>query len=420
MKKLIPLSAILILLFGLSSCEDYFGNKTNLDFIDVPPNNSIRDIAYVPILPVLNDFVKPVDICTGFDQLLYVVDAGTEEVIALDEGGNIVGRKYIPGASSVAQDRRFDLLVVGTYDSLYSSANGDTNLTFSTIYRLRMVGGAGGYDLSNASIVKRIIHPFYFTQSNPLRKTVDFVKFNKIAVIGSNQNPDQNNRYYVTRQYLRSPDPDPNSPEISSGPLGPNDAVLYFNNQDVLISPIFVQTSSGFFNDFFLHPVGITSLTQPPQFGAQTSSDFLYTSIDQNNALKVQYIEFIEGEFGAEYRPKILASGDTSQADGFINAPFKFKQPSDITLAGDGTQFLFVVDQETDSLYQFSFTGFEGVKPPAAAGIDRYLKASFGGTGSGLSNFKEPMAVAYYNEVVYVADAGNGRVLRFKLTLDFD
>ena len=420
MKNLLPLSAILIALLSLSACEDYLGNKTDLGFIDIPPDNSIRDIAYVPILPILSNFVKPVDICTGFDQLLYVVDEGSEEVIAMDEAGNIVGRKFIPGASSVAQDRRFDLLVVGTYDSLYSSANGDTTLTFSTIYRLRMVGGAGGYDLSNARIIKRIIHPFYFTQSNPLRRTVDFVKFNKIAVIGSNSNSDQNNRYYVTRQYIRNPDPDPSSPEVSSGPLGPNDAVLYFNNEDVLISPISVQTSSGFFNDFFSFPVGITSLTQPPQFGAQASSDFLYTSIDENNALKVQYIEFLEGEFGAEYRPRILASSDTSQADGFINSPFKFRRPSDITLAGDGTQFLFVVDSETDSLYQFSFTGFEGIKPPAAAGIDRYIKASFGGTGSGISNFKEPMAVAYNNQVVYVADAGNGRILRFKLTLDFD
>jgi hypothetical protein len=30
------------------------------------------------------------------------------------------------------------------------------------------------------------------------------------------------------------------------------------------------------------------------------------------------------------------------------------------------------------------------------------------------------MAVAYFNEILYVADAGNGRILRFKLTTDFD
>ncbi|MFT4754705.1 MAG: hypothetical protein ACI85Q_002265, partial [Salibacteraceae bacterium] len=34
--------------------------------------------------------------------------------------------------------------------------------------------------------------------------------------------------------------------------------------------------------------------------------------------------------------------------------------------------------------------------------------------------FKNPRAVAYLNEILYVADSGNGRVLRFKLTSDFD
>ncbi len=409
----------LIGLLALSACEDYLGNKTDLDFIDIPPDNSIREIAYVPILPIIDDFAKPVDVCAGFDELIYVVDEVNEEVVAMDESGRILGRKSVPGARSVAQDRRFDLLVVGTLDSLYNGSNGDTLLTFSCIYRLRMAT-ASGYDISNAQVVNKIVHPFYYTQSNPIRRTNDFVRFNKIGVIGNNQDPNRNNQFYATRQYMRNPDPDPSNPEISSGPLGPNDAVLYFDNKDQLISPVSVQTSSGFFNDFFEQPVGISTLTQPPQFSATTSSDFLYTSLESDNALKVQYIQFVEGEFGAEYQPRILASGDTSQADGFINSPNKFRAPQDITLAGDGSQFLFVVDSETDSLYQFSFTGFEGVRPPAAAGIDRYVKASFGGTGSGLMQFRDPMAVAYFNQIVYVADAANGRVMRYKLTLDFD
>lgn len=411
--------SLLILALTLSSCEDYWGKKTDLDFIDVPPDNSIRDIAYVPILPVLDDFIRPSDVCAGFDGLIYVVDEGSQEVVALDESGRILGRKFVPGARSVVQDRRFDLLVIGTKDSLYNAANGDTLLTFSAIYRLRMAG-QGAYSLSNAQIVNTIIHPFYYTESNPIRRTVDFVRFMLIGIIGNNQDPSRNNQYYVTRQYVRNPDPDPSNPEVSSDPLGPNDAVLHFANDDVLISPISVQTASGFFNDFFTYPSGITTFTQPPQFGAVSGSNFLYTSLEPNNALKVQYIEFIESEFGAEYRPRILASGDTSQADGFINSPNKFRAPRAITFAGDGTQFLFVVDSETDSLYQFSLNGFEGIRPPAAAGIDRYVKASFGGTGVGLMQFNDPVAVAYYNQIVYVADAGNGRIMRYKLTLDFD
>lgn len=419
MIRKISIFSILLMALAFSACEDYLGKKTDLDFIDIPPDNSVRDIAYVPILPILDDFDRPSDVCAGFDGLIYVVDEGSEELISMDESGRILGRKFIPGARSVIQDRRFDLLVIGTYDSLYNSGNGDTLLSFSAIYRLRMVG-VGSYQLNNAQIINTIIHPFYYTESNPVRRTDDFVRFNQIGIIGNSQDPNRNNQYYVSRQYVRSPDPDPSNPEISSGPLGPNDAILYFNNEDELISPVSVQTASGFFNDFFEYPVGITTFTQPPQFGAVTSSDFLYTSLEANNALKVQYIEFIEGEFGAEYRPRILAAGDTSQADGFINTPNKFSQPRDITFAGDGTQFLFVVDSDSDSLYQFSLNGFEGIRPPAAAGIDRYVKASFGGTGTDLMQFNDPVAVAYFNQIVYVADAGNGRIMRYKLTLDFD
>lgn len=407
--KLFPaLLGLALGLLSLSSCEDYLGNKTDLDFIDIPPDNSIRQVAYVPILPTLNNFERPTDVTTGFDELIYVVDAGREEVVAMDESGRILARRKVPGATSVAQDRKFDLLVVGTYDSLYQAGNNDTLLTLSCIYRLRMTG-QDGYNLETAQVVNKIIHPFYYTQSNPIDKTVDRVRFENIGIIGNNRDPQENNQYYVTR-----------NGRGSSGPLGPNDAVLYFDNRDEFISPLSVNTSSGVFNDYFQEPKGIVTLTQPPQFTAQGSRDFIFTSLDPNNSLKVQYIEFIEGDFGAQYQPRILASSDTSKAESFINEPDRFARPVDVTLAGDGSQFIFVCDTERDSLYQFSFNGFEGVLPPPAAGIDRYVKASFGGTGSSPTEFRDPQAVAYFNEIVYVADAGNGRVLRFKLTLDFD
>ena len=407
MKTIKSIFGFLALVLFFSSCEDYLGKKTDLDFIDIPPDNTVRDIAYVPIFPVLDNFSRPVDITTGFDELLYIADEAAGEVIAMDEAGNVLARKAIPGAKAVVQDRKFDLLVIGTKDTIVNAGGRDTSLTLSAIYRLRLVGN--GYNLNNAEVVNTIVHPFYYTQNNPVDKTIEQVSFQDIAIIGNNSDPNQNNQFYVTRQG-----------QGSSGPLGPNDAVLYFSNEDEFISPISVQTSAGFFNDYFQDPSGIFTLTQPPQLSAQGGRDFVYTSLDPNNALKVQYIEFIEGEFGAEYRPKILASADTSQADGFINSPNKFSRPVDATLAGDGSQFIFVVDTDTDSLYQFSFTGFEGVLPPPAANIDRYQKASFGGTGSSATQFRDPTSVAYFKNIVYIADAGNGRILRFKLTLDFD
>ncbi len=404
MKICIKIIALFCILFLSLSCEKYLGEKTNLDFIEIPEFTN-RQVAYVPIQPTLTQFERPVDIIIGFDEILYVVDEATEEVIALDVAGREIGRIKIQGARRVAQDRRFDLLVVGTFDTTVLAGGGDTTLPFSAIYRLRLLG-QNGYGLDEAQIINKIVHPFYF--KNTFSGSDLQVKFNGISVIGANQNPDRNNQYYVTRS------------GNASSIFNPDDAVLWFDNNDELISNVAVNTSSGLFNDYFEEPSGIVTLAQPPQITAGTGGDFIYTSLDPTNPLQVQYIDFQEDEFGAEFRPKILASSDTSKADGFINAPNKFEQPYDIALAGDGSRFLFVTDAAKDSLYQFTFTGFEGVQPPAATGITKFQNASFGGTGEGLTQFNEPRGVAYFNDIVYVADAGNGRVLRFKLTLDFD
>ncbi len=78
------------------------------------------------------------------------------------------------------------------------------------------------------------------------------------------------------------------------------------------------------------------------------------------------------------------------------------------------------MDREKDSLFQFTNTGLEGVKAPAGSTSTKNIRVSFGGTGVDLTQFNQPSAVAYYDRIVYVADAGNGRVLRFKLTTDFN
>ncbi len=399
------LGFILAVAFLFTACEDYLGEKTDLDFIEVPDFTN-RQVAYVPILPVISNFDHPTDICIGFDQLIYVVDSAREEVVALDEAGREIGRLSVPGARSVTQDRRFDLLVIGSFDTTITSGGSTSTLTFSAIYRVRLLNG-NGYGLSSGQILNKIVHPFF--EKNSFSSVDQRVFFNRIGIIGDNQNPNRNNQYYVSR-----------SGPGGSSVLGPNDAVFLFGNDDALISRVSVNTSSGLFNDYFQMPFGLSTFTQPPQITASNSRDFLYTSLDANNALKVQYIEFIESEFGAEFRPRILASSDTSKASGFINSPGKFSQPYDVTVAGDATRYIFVVDGQTDSLYQFTLTGLEGVLPPAATGITKYQKASFGGSGEGITQFNRPQAVAYFNQILYVADTDNGRILRFKLTLDFD
>jgi hypothetical protein len=112
-----------IIAISLSSCDGFFGKKTNLDFIEVP-DNSIRKVAYVPVLPEIKGGTRPfqeiVHMATGFDRFFYVVDS-TQGIFALDETGQVQG--FYPNPVGVyfsfcAQDRNLDLLVIGKKDEL--------------------------------------------------------------------------------------------------------------------------------------------------------------------------------------------------------------------------------------------------------------------------------------------------------------
>ncbi|MBI1315253.1 hypothetical protein GC167_00105 [bacterium] len=391
----------LCLLWMTMGCEDYFGEKTNLDFIEVP-EYSDREIAYVPIQPALTGFVEPVDLCIGYDQLFYVVDRATEEVVCLDESGRELARRFVQGARAVAQDRRFDLLVAGTK----TDTVGGVVYDLACIYRLRLTG-QGGYGLEAAESLPPIVHPFYFKSTFSSGDAL--VEFHDIAVSGDNGNAQLNNQFYVSRT----------GPSANNAGLGPDDAVLLFDNEGAFISPVLVTTSSGQFNDYFRGAAGLASLTQPPQISARSTRDFWFTSTDENNFFKVQYIEYSESEFGAEFRPQIFPP-DTTLSSRALYDPNRFAEPLHLTYAGDGTNYLFVSDAARDSVYQFSGNGLEGVAPPPGSGEKKYALASFGGSGAGPTQFNRPMGLAYWNQILYVCDSGNGRILRFKLTLDFD
>lgn len=389
-----------ISLFGLfaltlfAGCEGFFGTKTDIDFIE-KPDFQVRTISYVPIQPVLDQFVRPVDILTGFDELMYVVDEATEEIIALDESGRELARKYVKGVTAIAQDRKFDILALGRKTDTISGIPYD----LTCIYRLDLHGD-NAYGLQYSKVVNTIVHPFYYKTT--FSSTDRDVVFNDIAVL-------RDNKYYVTR----------NGP-ASNSLSGPDDAVLLFSNEDVYLTPIAVTSGGSLYRDYFKKPFSITTNIQPPQISAFGNNEFMFTSIDPDGVIKVQYIEIIESEFGSIYQPKQYVVEDTSKAEGFLTYPSRFDRPSGITIAGDATRHIFVSDAGKDSVYLFSSNGFEGTKPPPAYPTTKYVNVSFGGTGKSVVQFNEPMGLAYKNEILYVADAGSGRILRFKLTTDFD
>ena len=121
MRKLVVLIAVAL---TFVSCENYWGKKTDLGFIDIP-NYEVREIAYVPVEPKLYDASHPIDVCIGYDEFIYVVDSATSEIARYDMAFQPQGRLFIPGLTKVVQDRTFNLLAIGTSDTIVNGVDYD-------------------------------------------------------------------------------------------------------------------------------------------------------------------------------------------------------------------------------------------------------------------------------------------------------
>ena len=115
-----------------------------------------------------------------------------------------------------------------------------------------------------------------------------------------------------------------------------------------------------------------------------------------------------------------LLSFDFSHSTRFLYQANRFSHPSRVCVATDNTGYIFVADAGRDSVYQFTPKGYEGVNPPANSATPMQVLASFGGSGSGPFNFLEPSGLCYYNKTLFVADKGNNRICRYKLSTDVE
>ena len=179
--------SIVLVTVIISSCVGIFGKKTDLDFIDKPVYQD-RDIAYVPIQPVLDQFVRPSQVLAGFDELISVVDQGTSEIISFDVSGKELGRIEIPGLYSIAMDRAFDILAIGRYDTIF----GGTPVNLACVYRINQKNGVL-YGLRFASYKPAIIYPLY-GKENSATKSDEEITFTGVTCLGDNT-------YYICQGY---------------------------------------------------------------------------------------------------------------------------------------------------------------------------------------------------------------------------
>lgn len=145
-------------------------------------------------------------------------------------------------------------------------------------------------------------------------------------------------------------------------------------------------TANGFGMLSASSPSGLTAI-------GNFSEDFIFCMVGQNN-FKVQWLTPSEFGYVALLNP---ANGNFD-----LFEPGKFSAPEDVTLDEQGN--IYIVDADLDRMFKFSASGDE--------------LQSFGVSGDGERQFNGPHGVAFFDRTLYVADTGNNRILRFRLSTD--
>lgn len=400
--KKVLLSFVLFAIIGCGSKDD---DQTKQIFEQgrIDPNLVPNKVGYVPLYPFFTNFINPVDVYVGYDEMVYVVDDRGLNV--LDQTGKTAQIIPIPGATDVTQDRRLHTYVLGRVsDPLLGNR--------AAVYHL--INTAAG----NYQIIDTLIHPLNdVSRAATANRGADdeAVQFTGIATL-------HDNTVYVTRTGPRN---DPNSF------VRPDNGVLVFDANGTNIGFAIGLNPN---NSSLKSALGISSIATyaaPPQRiqGISTSKSFFITQAAPGTNVEYRAIiidAFDDPELGPQYQesPQFL-NFDKTKADRFLYESFRFKKPEDCYIAPDNLGYMFVVDSETDSLYVFTPQGYEGVNPPANSGLRKQIIVSFGGSASdgsnnGPFNFNDPSGVCYNRRIIFVADKKNNRVCRYILSTDLE
>ena len=416
---------VFLLLSGMilffSSCDSIFGTKgdetTDEIFEEgaIDPNLIPDDVGYAALLPFWEDFIEPTDVFIGYDELVYITDEVGLHL--LDRAGRHYETIEMDGAVAVTQDRDLNVYVSARYDTVVTAVDDDYVWNLPAIYKYRNI------NKQDPVLLDKVIHPFD-DASQPTGSTQrarldtssanndEFVEFTDLATISDNT-------LYATRR----------GPFNEAGrAVAPDNTMMIFDedsegnmrntSQVRALSPASPSLISA------VGPSAITTFAAPPQ--RQTIDDdlsFIIAQADQETTIPFRVL-WINAEMtpdGLEYSPNTELLGfDEDEGEGFLYEQHRFTEPSGLAFSADGRNHIFVTDAATDSLYLFQSNGVEGVNPPPGSDAEIPISVSFGGTGSGPRDFRNPNGVAYFDQIVYIADTGNNRVARYRLNTDFE
>lgn len=427
MKKL---NTVLIvgLTFALAAGCDFLGSKGDSITDEIfeegrqDPNLIVEEIGYAALVPFWDGFDRPTDVYVGFDELVYVTDA--QGVHVMDTAGRISDTFPLRGAVSVTQDRLLNLYVAARYDTVITAIDPDITWDLPAVYKI------ANFNKAEPTIVVDVLkHPFRRFDNSRSNTTLERFRLNR-----NSANNDElveitsvgvlhDNTLYITRR----------GPANTGTTPFPDNTVLTFNHELEAgertgrmrnVGRIFLrpQEPTNFFSGVDISD--ITTFIGPPQRdNVTTDRGFIITqgNAERDIPFRTLWINAVNTPDGIEYRPNsTLLVQDTTRADSFLYDQNKFKNPTGVAFSADARSHIFVVDAETDSLYLFQSNGVEGVNPPAGSDLEKAVNVSFGGTGNGPREFNNPSGVAYFRQIVYVADTGNNRIARYRLNIDFE
>ncbi len=364
-RRFVQLPVLTLIAVLIASCSE---DRYDLSTLPTGRTATVGETTYVQINPPWTGFQRPRAVLVGHEPFIYVADTENDRVVMLDLSGTVLGvSPPIRRPVALGQDRRLQLLVCAELDTLLPGQT--TPATFGVVYRLDLPSAL--HRIGNVA-VRRV----FFEPSDSTRR------YTGVATL-------YDNSYYLTRVGLKN--------ELSR--VDRDVAVLLFANNDSLITPVTQNFSPDGTGLLSIHR--ITAIATMP---TGRSVEYVFSQVELTPGsitplYKVQWIRLITEGQTTNYVSKFYPSVNGDIALLQIN---RFTQPAGLTLDLSGN--LFVADAARDSIFRFN-----------SRGVEQY---SFGGSGDGEKRFHSPSGLAFFDRTLYVADKGNNRIVRFRLSTD--
>jgi DNA-binding beta-propeller fold protein YncE len=332
-------------------------------------NCATIDTAYVQINPTWTAadgiaFNKPYDVCIGYDQFVYVCDTKNDRVLKLDDNGSFVESYSVVNPVAITQDRGLDFLVVsGDYiavrvDTIFAGTDSMRILRHSTNYG-NAIHRKRHFGDAGFQVAWRTDSPYCF--SGGFWREAEFW--------GIAATTETSKEYFLADFWMGR--------------------ILKFNSQDKPVPPNLVSEGVG---------VGTTRYPMDVYFYTIARQNYLALAQGYGN-LGVQIVSPINGT-------PLFTAGEEG-----LPPLVRFSSRGPKQIAVDELSNFYVLLEATDPdlgthhlLYKYDRTG------------QKLLE--FGTEGSGERQFRGPRGLAYSNGILYIADTGNNRIVRYQLATD--